>query len=247
MFNLWVISKRQQLRKLTIVSSEVDNNTIPESSSPRKQPYLGGLQVIREALIAKGVPECAITTTVRSLTEATIKQYGSTYKLWWTFCDQHDISPFKADKGQVITFFQNLLGQSDNKYGSFNSHRAALSLISPGNIGEDSLFKRFMKGIARARPPKPRYNFTWDPTRVLDYLENRLGDSLKHLSRKLVTLLTLATGQQLQTISLIKLSEIKTHDGGLYIYIYIYIYIIYLLLQTPGKTSYIKAEHSLEK
>lgn len=83
----------------------------------------------------------------------------------------------------------------------------------------NELLKRFMKGVAKLRPQKPRCNFIWDPEQVLDYFESHHPTSLKELSMKLVTLLLLATGQRLQTISLIKLSNIIPQEQGVQILI----------------------------
>nr|CAI5865758.1 unnamed protein product [Callosobruchus analis] len=76
-----------------------------------------------------------------------------------------------------------------------------------------------MKDVLSLRPPKPRHNCDWDPKQVLDYFINNPADSLRSLSVKLVTLLLVATGQQLHTISLIKLSNIQPYDGGVQILI----------------------------
>nr|CAI5849798.1 unnamed protein product [Callosobruchus analis] len=94
------------------------------------------------------------------------------------------VSPFHAKVPEVLTFLQSILENSSCGYGSINSHRAALSLILSEHLGNDVLLKRFMK------------------------------ESLRSLSIKLVTLLLLATGQRLQTISLIKLSNIQPYDDG---------------------------------
>lgn len=154
------------------------------------------------------MPECAIETTIRSLSDATIAQYNGTYKLWWNFCKGIDLSPFEGQTSHVITFLQGLLDNHQAAYGSFNSHRSALSLILSGNLGGNPLLKRFMKGIFKCRPPKPKYDFVWDPQPVLRFLEQTSTSCLKNLSRKLVTLLALATGHRLQTISLIRTSQI---------------------------------------
>uniref|UniRef100_A0A1Y1NBJ0 Tyr recombinase domain-containing protein n=1 Tax=Photinus pyralis TaxID=7054 RepID=A0A1Y1NBJ0_PHOPY len=67
-----------------------------------------------------------------------------------------------------------------------------------------------MKGISRLRPAQPRYTYTWDPQRLFSYLET-LPDNLNllQLSQKVVSLLALITGGRLQTISLIRLSNIR--------------------------------------
>ncbi|VEN60556.1 unnamed protein product, partial [Callosobruchus maculatus] len=166
-----------------------------------------------------GIPECAVETTLQSLSEATIKQYGITYKLWWKFCADQSISTFHANIGEVIMFLQSLLDKTKCLFGSFNSHRAALSMILPGNIGDNPLLKRFMRGISKIRPQRPRYNAIWDPKQVLDFFDSRPATCPKLLSMKVVTLLVLATGQRLQTISKIKITNIKTNDDGMQILI----------------------------
>lgn len=112
-----------------------------------------------------------------------------------------------------------MLEKSDNVYGSFNSYRSALALILPGDIGNNMIIKRFMKGVSKIRPQKPRYNFTWDPKQIFDYFENHPPNSFKMLSIKLITLLTLATGQRIQTLSLIKLFNIKECGSNIQIFI----------------------------
>ncbi|CAH1976734.1 unnamed protein product [Acanthoscelides obtectus] len=57
-----------------------------------------------------------------------------------------------------------------------------------------SVFSRFLKGIYRQKPPQPKYQITWDPSLVLDYLAKMYPlpeVSLPQLTCKLVTLLAL--------------------------------------------------------
>lgn len=143
----------------------------------------------------------------KSLSEGTIKQYNTTFRLWWKYCQDNNIPPFDGKTSDVISFFQYILDSTNNIFGSFNSHRAALSLIMSENLGENLLIKRFLKAVFRLRPSKPRYNHTWDPQQVLTYLQDLPDSNLQSLSCKLVTLLALATGQRIQTISLIKCSN----------------------------------------
>nr|CAI5865787.1 unnamed protein product [Callosobruchus analis] len=77
-----------------------------------------------------------------------------------------------------------------------------------------------MKGISKMRPQRPRYNAVWDPKQVLDLFDSRPAASLKLLSMKVVvTLLLLATGQRLQTISKIKVANIRSDEDGIQILI----------------------------
>ncbi|XP_030765284.1 uncharacterized protein LOC115889439 [Sitophilus oryzae] len=186
------------------------------------EPYPGSHCVIRQAFRLKGLPEEVLETMVNSLAPATIMQYNVTFKLWWQFCQKSQISPFLGNISDVLRFLQSLLNSTGNIYGTFNSHRSALSLILSRDLGVDNSIKRFMKGIFRTRPPKPKYKFIWDPQQVLYFLEKVVttGDSsLKMLSSKLVTLMALSTGQRIQTLALIKCSEIRIGDNGVKIFI----------------------------
>ncbi|VEN55622.1 unnamed protein product, partial [Callosobruchus maculatus] len=90
-------------------------------------PYPGGRNVIRQALLNKGTPEQALETTIQAISPSTLKQYGTTYKLWWHYCSEKHIDAFNASVGEVICFLQDLLDKRDSKYGTFNSHRSALA------------------------------------------------------------------------------------------------------------------------
>nr|CAI5870238.1 unnamed protein product [Callosobruchus analis] len=128
-----------------------------------------------------------------------------------------------------IRLFAKLLGLlvaacpgSTCKYGTINTHRSAISLILTGNVGSDPTVCRFLKGVSKLRPAQPKYAFTWDPHQVLTYLESldeMLDNSLKTLSYKLVTLIALVTGQRLQTLYSIKVSDIVESSSGLQIFI----------------------------
>nr|CAI5835115.1 unnamed protein product [Callosobruchus analis]CAI5842550.1 unnamed protein product [Callosobruchus analis]CAI5860122.1 unnamed protein product [Callosobruchus analis]CAI5865233.1 unnamed protein product [Callosobruchus analis] len=78
-----------------------------------------------------------------------------------------------------------------------------------------------MRGVFHRRPPKPKYDFTWDPEKVLKFLDTPTSSitSLKQLSLKLVTLLALATGQRIQTLALVKCSNIFKNETGIKIFI----------------------------
>lgn len=156
---------------------------------------------------------------LKSLADSTIVQYNVTYKLWWEYCKNNQFSPLDGDIKKVILFFQHLLQTTKNIFGSFNSHRAALSLILPGNVGDNADLKRFLKGVFRLRPSRPRYDSVWDPQQVLTFLRKSEDSDLKSLTTKLITLLALATGQRIQTLSLIRCANIQELDSGLKIFI----------------------------
>ena len=121
------------------------------------------------------------------------------------------MDPFHVGINEVLQFLNHLFQNTTNAFGTFNSHRSALALILPENIGTDRSIKRFLKGICRLRPSRPKYEFTWDTDVVLSYLAKAhpvLQIPLKMLTYKLCTLLALITGQRIQTLSLIRVSNI---------------------------------------
>lgn len=139
------------------------------------------------------------------------------------------MDPYRASSLQVMEFFQDLLSGSAQKFGTFNSHRSALSLICTEDLGNDENLKRFLQGVRRLRPSKPRYSSTWDPIPVLAFLKKMFpheGLSLRKLSSKLVTLLALTTTHRVQTLSVIKLNDIRTSPSD-----------IRILITDPIKTS----------
>ncbi|KAJ8946241.1 hypothetical protein NQ317_016241 [Molorchus minor] len=119
----------------------------------------------------KKTPPCAVETIIKSLSDATAKQYSTTYKLWWKYCSETDTHPFEATSSSLIAFLQHVLDRTSCQYGTINSHRSALSLILPGQAGADPMVCRFLKGVSRIRPAVPKYNSTWDPHQVLSYFE----------------------------------------------------------------------------
>lgn len=102
-------------------------------------------------------------------------------------------------------------------YGSLNSMRSAISLISRGNIGQSKYISRFFKGIFMLRPAKPKYDRTWDVDIAFQKIEEwfPLEDlPLDRLIERLVFLLALGTAHRTQTLASIKLSNIKNSSEG---------------------------------
>lgn len=147
--------------------------------------------------------------SISSLSEASLKQYNSALKKWWTFYKDNELSIYEARTTDVIQFL-TVEFEKGMSYGSLNSLRSAISLILGQELGQNEIVKRFFRGLSNVRPPKPKYDSTWDPKVVLDYFQNSNNEklSLESLSKKLITLLALVTGQRLQTLSLINIKNI---------------------------------------
>jgi integrase len=157
-----------------------------------------------------------------SITKSTKLQYSSNLKLWWKYCEEKHVD-FYDVKIECLLDFLSKCFQTGSCYGTLNNHRSAISLISSNNnIGQNESVKRFFKGVFKLKPSFPRYNVTWNPSIVLDYLATLLPDNtvdLKMLSKKLVMLLALVTAQRIQTLSLIRVSNITIYNDKIVIII----------------------------
>ena len=147
-----------------------------------------------------------------SLSENSIKQYDSCLKKWYIFCKNNNVDVFEASIPKIIYFFTELF-ESGAKFGSLNSCRSVLSLILGNQISKDDRIQRLFKGISRLRPSLPKYDSTWDTSLVIETLASWVPHDhllLDKISRKLVTLLALVTAHRVQTLSKIKVENIRT-------------------------------------
>lgn len=155
------------------------------------------------------MPEQSLDLCLSSITDSTLKQYSVGLKLWWSFCNKRHHNPFIVTVPQAIEF---LTCQFHNgaSYGTLNSHRSALGQIAGPDLASDYRLKRFFKGVFGKKPPKPRYENTWDPHMVLTHARSLITDTipLDTLTQKLAILLALATGQRIQTLGLINITNI---------------------------------------
>lgn len=158
---------------------------------------------------------------LESLSQSTIKQYEGVFRIWGEFCSRYNINAFEPNENNIIASLTFIYQTKKVGYNTFNTYRSAVMTLI-GGLDKSSSLNRFLKGVFRLRPPKRRYNFTWDPQVVLSMLENRYPNeslSLLQLSKKTVTLLALVTGHRLQTLARIRVENITFSDKGLQIFI----------------------------
>lgn len=154
-----------------------------------------------------------------SFSEKTVSQYNSSLKSWWTFCINNNVDYCNAEVSQVISYLTERF-ESGASYATLNTSRSALALVLGSAVASHECINRLLKGIFRLRPPAPKYDMTWDPKLVLDYVSNCFPHeqiSLQELSLKTITLLAIATAQRMQTLSLIKCNNIINNDDGIMI------------------------------
>ncbi|CAK1602664.1 unnamed protein product [Parnassius mnemosyne] len=189
---------------------------IVELSSTSPEPYISCSHCIKNMYLKKGYSEKSISIIISSLSKNTLKQYDSSLRQWWNFCQNNIKDPYKKDIPSILSFLTEKF-ESGSAYSTINSVRSALSLLFNCDLGNHKDIKRFFDGLYKIRPNKPKYEETWDPAQVLEYLANfypNINLSLEVLTKKLVMLLMLVTAQRLQTMVLIKIENIKIESSG---------------------------------
>lgn len=142
------------------------------------------------------------------------KQYIAVFNNWTEFCKLRSW-PFSETNIPHCLEYLTYLFKLGRSYSSINTARSCLSSLLPtvggSQLGQNKLILDFMNGVSRLRPPAPKYLTTWNPDVVLAELSNweTLECNLKILTLKLVGLLALCTGQRVQTLAAIYLSNVK--------------------------------------
>ncbi|XP_063981069.1 uncharacterized protein LOC135164542 [Diachasmimorpha longicaudata] len=179
------------------------------------EDYPGCRNYIRQAYSLKKVPVESADVMISSLTESTIKYYNTELKKWWQFCSETRVNPYETSVTLLLECLTKLYKKGPS-YGTLNCRRSAVTLLDESDVGSDQKIKRFLKGVSNERPPKPRYDETWDPKIVLDFIQ-KLGSNtdltLKSLSKKLVTLLALVTGHRIQTLTFIDIRNFSKENN----------------------------------
>lgn len=126
---------------------------------------------------------------------------------------------YQASVEAGLNFLQELL-DSGKGYSVINTARSALSAIlilkGGGVFGQHPDVKTFMRGVYNTCPPMPRYTQVWDVSVVLELLRRwsparRLP--LEKLTKKLVVLMLLVSGQRIQFFKGVRTDAMEVTPG----------------------------------
>lgn len=185
--------------------SPISQETVPD-----------GRDIIRKAFQKLNINQQTTEVLIQSISPSTLNQYCKPISEWAKFCLEHDINVSDPETGQVLTWLSQLFSKGAS-YATMNTARSALSFIMGEKIGKNQYVCRFLKGVYQERPTKPKYNKTYDLDPVLIGLGKMYPLEkleLPEITVKLVVLLSLVTGHRRQTISLIKLNNIRRTRSG---------------------------------
>lgn len=197
-------------------------DTAPQwgSSPAATSTTSNGLQSLRQSFQHRGISNDATAIILQSWSAGTQKQYQPYIAKWHRFCAEREINPYNPPLNIVLDFLVHLHNQ-DLEYTTINTARNAISAIilpqGTTTIGSHPIISRFMKGIYRSKPPRPKYQTTWDVQPVLTYLSS-LGTAnnldLKTLSLKLLMLVALVSAQRGQSLHMLDITLMKQDESS---------------------------------
>ena len=152
---------------------------------------------LRQRFQDKEISEEGTELLLASWRQKSSKSYDSLFGKWVDWCNQRHSDPVSGPISEVVNFLAHLFKEG-YQYRSLNAYRLAISSVHEKadgyEVGQHPLVSRLLKGVFNQRPPKPRYEVTWDVTKVLNYIDS-LGESdslsLQVLTWKLAMILAL--------------------------------------------------------
>ena len=152
---------------------------------------------------------------------STHKQYNSYLIPWFSYCENHSLSPSHASVQQGLSFLESLRHTRNLTYSATNTARSALSSIlqTPDGyaFGQHPFVKLYLKGVFNSNPPVPKYTDTWDPSIVLKLLKTWSPPEtidLKTLTLKVGMLILLVTGQRIQTLAALDIDNMCSSSSS---------------------------------
>ena len=200
------------------VVSPISVNSIP---SPVEVPSSDSLATIRDRYQATGLSKEVVDILLASWRTATQKRYSAPWRAWVRWCCQRGSCPISAPVAEVLAFLASLVTQGNLEYKTIALYRSAISQaldpVGSTRLGSLPVVARFMKGVFKNKPPKPRYCSTWSVKTALSFLESLepLEElTLKQLCYKTVLLLALTWAARAHELSALDLTYSLRKEGS---------------------------------
>ncbi|XP_071136933.1 uncharacterized protein [Mytilus edulis] len=175
---------------------------------------------VRSSFRERGFSKETTHILMSSWKSSTKKQYQVYIRKWFKYCNKKQINCFQISVGTVLEFFTTLFKEGNLGYSSLNLARGALSslglTIDSIPVGRHAMVIRYMKGIFNLRQPRPRYESTWDVSKVLQFLRSLSPVKylkLKDLTLKLTMLIALTNAARAQSIHFMNVNHVHKVKG----------------------------------
>ena len=200
------------------VVSPISSNSMP---SPVEVPSSDSLVTIRDRYQATGLSKEVVDILLASWGTATQKRYSGPWRAWVRWRSQRGSCPISASVAEVLAFLASLVIQGNLEYSNIALYRSAISQahdpVGSTQLGSLPVVARFMKGVFKIKPPKPRYCSTWNVKTTLSFLESLepLEElTLKQLCYKTILLLALTSAARAHELSALDLTYSLRKEGS---------------------------------
>lgn len=199
-------------------TSEPDGPHSPPGGT--KQTPSCGMASLGESTKSDGLSQDAEIILSNSIRPKTRKSYNSAWGNFLRWCSERSLDSIQATPEIVVDYLASL-HKKGLAYRTINLHRSAISYftssLNKASLGSLPLVTKFMKGSFNLKPPLPRYTSTWDPTIVLNYLDNLEHNdmlTLEQLTKKLVCLLALCKASRSSDLCALDLTGYRETQSG---------------------------------
>ena len=155
------------------VVSPILANSIP---SPVEVPSSDSLATTRDRYQGTGLSKKVVDILLASWGTATQKQYSGPWRAWVGWCSQRGFCLISASVAEILAFLASLVVQGNLEYKTIALYRPAISQaydpVGSTQLGSLPVVARFMKGVFKLKPPKPRYCSTRNVKTALSFLES---------------------------------------------------------------------------
>ncbi len=154
-------------------------------------------------LIASGLSTEVVETILQSRAPSTRKLYGLKWRLFTSWCGDHQLDPVNCPIGTVLEFLQARFS-AGLSHSTLRVYVAAIASyhapMGGQSVGKDPLIIRFLRGVLRLRPRVRSRVPPWDLTVVLEALCKPPFEPIEQVSERLLTL---------KTVLLLAISSLK--------------------------------------
>ncbi len=154
-------------------------------------------------LIASGLSTEVVETILQSRAPSTRKLYGLKWRLFTSWCGDHQLDPVNCPIGTVLEFLQARFS-AGLSHSTLRVYVAAIAFyhapVGGQSVGKDPLIIRFLRGVLRLRPRVRSRVPPWDLAVVLEALCKPPFEPIEQVSERLLTL---------KTVLLLAISSLK--------------------------------------
>lgn len=142
--------------------------------------------------------------------KSTLGTYKAPIERWINWCQDKGVNPKEPKGEELARFLANLHIGANLAYSTILVHKSAILICASRgaeNLSSDFLVRQVLKSVSVARP-KESHAQIWDAQILFDWLLRKTDNfSFFEVSRRVATILLLASGRRIHDLTLLKISK----------------------------------------